>query len=383
MCDNRKDSHRSYDMAPLNIPTPTVKTLQALLGRIGSATSGSKDVLVRRLQHELKSRPGPFANRLEKSTKILSIDMGIKNLALCVAEVKLNHKPHKPDAKAKIEMNVSAWRRLDVAKELSKYELPSNTMGSDGGEDITEDAYCPSNLARMAHTLVTQTLLPYQPDVILIERQRWRSGGGAAIQQWTVRVNTLEGMLWALFTAFGGRSREKNSISHLKDHKFDMFEIDPKRVGHFWIGDDAQATISKIQTTLADGDDTASNDAGTRKGSKVPRSKIEKKAKIDLVRSWLTSGRLDCAAISSSRTVDGEPVARTPNLEFSFSKEAEATKQMLCAVKPSKARKNKPADGEQESTKVDDVADCFLQATAFIAWEHNRSIVQGEWKGRW
>ncbi len=66
----------------------TVKALQGLLTRIGSASSGSKDLLRHRFDHDIRTSR-LFGLKLEwaarqrpdsdKKLRIVSIDMGIKN----------------------------------------------------------------------------------------------------------------------------------------------------------------------------------------------------------------------------------------------------------------------------------------------------------------
>jgi len=73
------------------------------------------------------------------------------------------------------------------------------------------------------------SLEKYEPDTILIERQRYRSAGGAAIQEWTVRVNMLESMFHAVLhtlRAQGGKVKE-----------FDVFSVSPRRITGFWLAD--------------------------------------------------------------------------------------------------------------------------------------------------
>ncbi|CAI6338255.1 unnamed protein product [Periconia digitata] len=296
---------------------PTVKGLQTLLQQIGCATSGRKDALHNRISQAVTSAPTMDPR---KETKILSIDMGIKNLAYCIAKVTPSSEgegqTRQPTATT---MDILAWQRLDLTEEAWKHsniaDLPtSQTPDSAPTENATdqEDLFSPKNLSSTAFSLVRQ-LLKHDPDVILIERQRWRSASSSAIQQWTVRVNSLEAMLWATFTAIREMSSSTSSSSDTaarEGGKFTVYSVDPKRVGNYWLDSmmlDSSATESasppkKKRTTKSDGRDSETSsppssteiplekentqiDSSTKKS--VPRSKAEKKAKIHILRTWL------------------------------------------------------------------------------------------------
>lgn len=316
--------------------------------------------------------------------------MGIKNLAFCVADVqtrapggskKGSTAKSKTEQELALEMRILAWRRLDVVDEVSKatsdavspqspdIQPPSNSIAKsvDEGED-SEGPYTPGALSTTAYTLVKNTLLPHKPDIILIERQRWRSMGSPSIQQWTVRVNTLEGMFWAILTALRGRAT----------HVYDVFGVDPKRVGHFWLGQEietetesstakkkpkASKTKSKKAIKQADGEEidvgpegeveeVLENNKTATATKKLSRSKAEKKAKIQLLRSWLTKSKPSVESKDS------------PVLEFAFNEESGTVKDALCETEKKGKGKSK--------IKMDDVTDCFLQAAAWVAWEGNR-----------
>ncbi|KAG9385435.1 dna-binding sap [Pyrenophora tritici-repentis] len=111
-------------MAPKS-RTVTAKSLQALLTRIGARSSGTKAVLHQRLRHELhqsrlfirhptwqKSRP-----TTDQKLRIMSIDMGIKNLAFCEAEISW---PVKDSLNA--TMHVLRWEKMDLKPPRSKAE---------------------------------------------------------------------------------------------------------------------------------------------------------------------------------------------------------------------------------------------------------------------
>ncbi|KAF2467004.1 ribonuclease H-like protein [Lindgomyces ingoldianus] len=378
--------------------TLNVKALQFLLTQIGSATTGRKDVLLSRLEQNLKSSRFPSAFKARESTRILSIDMGIKNLAFCVADVKAKI-PGSKAAEAQnvfgMDMSIIEWRRLDVAEEVarSQYRAVSETGAGFAGENVeAADPYTPAALSHTAYKLLKNTLLPYNPDLLLIERQRWRSGGGSAVQQWTVRVNTLEGMLWAILTAL--REETPSQSSKTKDGntirgEYGIFGVDPKRVGNFWVGKDVRSNIpeksKETEHELLLGPDGEVEDflGDPKKAAKTPglsRGKAEKKARIELVRSWLTSN----TSMSTTLGVQNPSASLEcrPLISFSFSQDADLTRQLLCATSYAKERKKRSVDDVSKSKKLDDITDCFLQAAAWVAWEENRIMIAQSWDSK-
>ncbi|ORY09394.1 mitochondrial resolvase Ydc2 [Clohesyomyces aquaticus] len=364
----------------------TVGFLKSLLTQIGSATGGRKDVLLSRLAQDLNRPRLTVEQGSNKTMRILSIDMGIKNLAFCIADVKCHEPVSKQDNG--IEMSVAAWRRLDVAQEVSRLQTPPTRTASDAVEDEdSEDPYTPAALSRTAFNLLQNTLLPYNPDLILIERQRWRSGGGSAVQQWTVRVNTLEGMLWAILTALRAEPIKsgKSTASRVANrHDYQIFGVDPKRVGNFWVGDEVKAKTPKRSTKLDDelllGPDGELEEivGGPTKAAKtLSRGQVEKKARIKLVRSWLDSHESMSTAPTAQDPDD--VLLSKPLISFSFSEDADLTRQLLCATSYAKERKRSTAIGVSRLKKLDDFTDCFLQAVAWVAWEQNRRMIAEKW----
>ncbi|USP76490.1 uncharacterized protein yc1106_03764 [Curvularia clavata] len=367
----------------------TAKALQSLLVRIGAASSGTKSSLEERFRHDI-TRPRLFTRRPEwelsrptdEKLRVVSIDMGIKNLAFCEAEISY---PVKDSLNA--TMDVLRWEKIDLAPATRDSETsiaqPSATEKRDMGADEDLDPYSLDVLSRTAYKLVKETILPGTPDVILIEKQRWRSGGGSAVQQWTLRVNTLEGMLWAvlktLYAERLGMLRKEMDLNQGEEKGlYDVFGVDPKRVGHYWLGQSAQRH--------AGGEGTSSLAAGAPEeaGPKLSRSKAEKKAKISLLRSWLTASPASTASTTTKNT---------PTISFKIGKNAQSTYQALCfPVKPSRSKKKSTVEETPDSVpedmsaaqmkKLDDVADCFLQAAAWVSWESNRVQLRDIWRKR-
>ena len=395
----------------------TVADLKALLTRIGSPTSGRKPVLAARLTQDLQVPRLPLSSKNatsrtksgraqignhKKSARILSIDMGVKNLAFCVADASMQSRAgqsgkSESDSEARqveAKMHTIAWRRVDVMHEMAeanaRHQLPIGDH-SVAPEPNLEGSFHPRVLARAAHALLTRVLLPYKPDIILIERQRYRSGSGAAIQEWTVRVNMLESMLWAVLEALKGETWNLPSPSNAEDAgQPQVFDVSPARVGTFWIDSpdkkqDARRSAASIQAfelgPKGEVSEKACESAATAR--KISVAKVRKKDKIQLVRSWLSH-----APYSSKTTKTGNDKEQAQEnnalITFSFAPEAEETREALCITRSGTKRSkimNKDIAKTGDVRKLDDLADCFLQAAAWVAWEWNRLEIQREGMG--
>lgn len=370
----------------------TAKALQSLLVRIGAASSGTKASLEERFRHDITrtrlfpQRPkGEISRPTNEKFRIMSIDMGIKNLAFCEAEVSY---PAKDSLNA--TMDVLRWERVDLAPATRNVAQLDRTGVSDEAADEEVDAYSHDALSRTAYGLVRETILSGAPDVVLIEKQRWRSGGGSAVQQWTLRVNTLEGMLWAVLkTLYNERlltlEKETDADKKKKAGLYDVFGVDPKRVGQYWLGQNAQRLAGEAEAPPSAADAPDETDPRDTTSPKLSRSKAEKKAKISLLRSWLT------ALPASTTPTTGKT---TPAISFTIGKNAESTYQALCFPSKSARSTKKKGVGEEsrdgglddipavQMRKLDDVTDCFLQAAAWVSWESNRAQLRDVWRSK-
>lgn len=370
----------------------TAKTLQALLTRIGSASSGTKNILQERFRRDvvkshlfapLSEKKRRLSKTQDRKLSIVSIDMGIKNLAYCHVEVDYpNENTTKPT------MSILTWDKLnlvDASRDLTR-QLPEVPLVEEETEeaDAEADPYSLSVLSRTAYSFIQKPVLEVNPDIILIERQRWRSASSAAIQQWTVRVNTLEAMLWAVLETTRAQ-RRNNSLKKVEvaaERDFEVFGVDPKRVGQYWLTLHAKAMAEKRADILPiNGDD------GVKATKKEPRSKAEKKAKIAILRSWLTG--------ETASTAPTTPKS-TPAIAFTIGPGAVLAREALRLPTPRSTQKRKKAkagdeiasgtDDEvgkgQQIKKLDDITDCFLQAAAWVAWESNRVPLMAVWERR-
>ncbi|PPJ61001.1 hypothetical protein CBER1_01972 [Cercospora berteroae] len=318
--------------------TPSLSHLKALQLKYlafltGSASTGTKAALQDALSRSLD------VGVSRASRRVVSVDMGIRNLAYCVVDAKQSPETGDPSR----VVTVSTWTRRDLlspaAPEISPLQEPndqnSQRHNRTGRQKIDTEAFTPPQLAKTAHTLV-KTLLSHKPSAILIERQRFRSGGAAAIQEWTVRVNMLESMLWA--------SLETLKASDLSPDGFpETIAIAPKRVAEFW--------LSGQRPVLTSSQDVSGSDASSHAAQRPARTKIEKKDKVNLVQKWVMG------------------VVNETGVSLRFEDQAAEIAEAF-------SQQNKRGAKKIAGGKLDDLADCLLQALAYLQWETNKTVLR-------
>ncbi|KAF8248334.1 Ydc2-catalyt-domain-containing protein [Wilcoxina mikolae CBS 423.85] len=264
-----------------------VADLKRLSSLLGLNITGNKTDLrnqIHSLADNATTPPTPIS-------RILSIDMGIRNLAYCVVDV-----PAAADRRER-PPKILHWTRTQVPL------FPT----------LTSPSISLPHFAAAANTLATTLLRDHAPSHILIERQRWRSGGASSVLEWTIRVNSLEAMLHATLYALQTSGAWAGSFE----------SVDPGRVTRLWVPE------KKGRVTAA--------------GIKM--------LKKEVVRGWLRSGGVMRLA----------------------GKDAEESAELVLLWDA--ARGAKKRNGEKltpEERKVDDLADCLLQALAWMGWQENR-----------
>lgn len=323
------------------------KQLQHLAFLTGLHSSGRKSDLVNYLATSLQQEFPPAKRR-----RVLSVDMGIRNLAFCVLDVPDASNIGKPDSID--SLHVRTWKRLDLLQQANvstvgttpEPEARKTTKRvqkkASQASSVPKDAFTPSVLSKTAFK-ITQDLLSYKPTTILIERQRFRSGGGSAIQEWTVRVNMLESMLWACLETHKNFHPAKAATASPSMH-----EVNPSRVARFWTAD-SDAELRPSEDMLEDCSASFDKISSSRK--------VDKAEKIAVVRSWLCGG----ASVS---------------LQLS-----PGTQHIADSIKEPHSRRSRKTTGAKTEdiakveTKLDDLADCLLQGAAWVRWERNRQAV--------
>jgi cruciform cutting endonuclease 1 len=342
---------------------------------------------------------------------ILSIDMGVRNLAFAHLRVSRSSgsASASPDPDHPPELELTAWHKLAVSEisnlnliptPLDDPSIPSETTlpvtkAKSKEKEKEKENYIPSLYAQNAYKLITSLLEAYKPTHILIERQRFRSGGGSAVQEWTLRVGVFEGMLYAIIHAL--REERGGSLQDVV-----VQGIEPKRVVRYWLEG------GTVKDTNEKGDDGK---------AKRLTARDVKKAKIDLVAGWISSGMkhqyqdqdpprtggprigiTEPGLLADTKIVLASP-SKSPVLHDVAS--GYLRKWQGQATRKSKAAKTRPSDKEivTESPsaapvidgvaatpattnidigKLDDLADCLLQGVTWVEWQVMRERIVRE-----
>lgn len=153
-------------MMPAALGRLRVAALKKVAMECGVSPRGNKIEIADRVCSFAASRP-PAGSDL----RIVSIDMGIRNIGICAMKSLWNKKP-----------------------QLDKWYLAS----------LDTDFSQPS-FASAANKFVTNHILTYDPQVVLVEKQRSRSGGSPQIPNAILRTNVFEGMVHAILTTLKTR----------------------------------------------------------------------------------------------------------------------------------------------------------------------------------
>ncbi|KAF4551774.1 Mitochondrial resolvase Ydc2 / RNA splicing MRS1-like protein [Elsinoe fawcettii] len=271
-----------------------------------------------------------------------SVDMGVKNLAVCVVCPNIN----SAKARTSAYFTLHHWERSDILATLSAEDDGDAAAFARDDRDVIQapGAYSPSNLAPHAARMAYQLKTEHKPSHILIERQRFRSGGGSAVQEWTLRVNSLEAMLWSSIETMKQEQLRRQATLKLEQTFFpEVVEMSPARIAAFWNGRGTDWGLEE-----EDIEELILQDAQAPKKQAVvseDRAKrgMEKSEKISLVRNWFQTGAVD--VVTSL-----QPLANA-------------------FMQTGRARK---ADGDSVISKKDDLADCVVQGVTWGLVERNR-----------
>ena len=351
----------------------------------GLQKTGTKQVLARTLRNEV-SRPQAVGKR--STYRVLSVDMGIRNLAYClfeVAEVDIAHeanavlnstgKPSLPNLTAvqgralKIA-RVLSWHRLSVSSgdtaTTTNVDASQPSVSASIVQDTSEDskireadggpaskasvkakkkaeAFDPVTMAKAAHDLVQNRFLEMQPTHILIEEQRHRSGGSFGVLEWTYRVNMLEAMIYAVLQTITARRKSTGA-----DDQVTILPAGPKRMSSYWTSTNF---ISGLQREHP-------------QEWKALGGLPEDKAGRVFLASWflrrgLRFGEEQNAAVTREAFLRPSKRQADPEQDVNNRKSKASSK--------SKGKK---------ATKLDDLADSLLHGLAFIDWEISRRVLQ-------
>ncbi|KAL4755261.1 hypothetical protein BDW72DRAFT_164467 [Aspergillus terricola var. indicus] len=454
------------------LSTLKIKQLQHLAHRTGLPSSGTKTVLIESLERGLTLWREQHGEKLlqsngepenigltkvngdgdghgeHKELRILSIDMGIRNLAFAALNVRglndglrfgsrlglLTERLEEPsrgrrmrnaaqgldgegegnsdgdgDDAGAVQVSLEAWRRVSLpldrglsVEEFGRFldspysafpsvlaltPLPEPDIGSSDINEAASSTASPTGkgvkgdktpfslpiYATHAHSIISALLDRYKPTHVLIERQRFRSGGGSAVQEWSLRVGVFEGMLWATLHSLRMNQNQNQNQNQAEQHRAAprVISIEPARIGRFWASPTSSPSGCGICSPAA-----AGSDKGKLKEKKgTSDSRQGKKLKIDLVGSWLER---DIFLTGHGPTVQlwidayMSKWKKTPKPRQKM-KSKIRTKANLTDLDSSSDCGTR-ADASTVETgidvvKLDDLADCLVQGVTWLEWE--------------
>lgn len=387
--------------------------LKSLARETGIPSSGRKDELRQRLSDEFVTSVfldgAGHHDSLKKGRKegeelsVLSIDMGIQNLAFAhlivrapetlsetrgarnkgLATLNAWHRigvqelgaasPTRQDTEAGVKLQSllppSAFRTFTTKKhlpeEIDDIEEPTKTAANKN--------FQPDTLSHSAFVLLSSLLQAYKPTHILIERQRFRSGGQSAVLEWSLRVGVFEGMLHAVLCTM----RELAIVNKTQNGDkgadgLEVYPISPARIMQFWDEGKSDASLEE-------------DDDGSKKG-KSRNERGVKGIKMDIVGDILSAsttsetgrGSLLCWDVAVNTTDKGEQ-----NVSEVVDAYLRRWKPQLSISPKSKTSTKSKSDTTSKQVykidKMDDLADCLLQGLTWLEWQARRArIVRGD-----
>jgi cruciform cutting endonuclease 1 len=349
--------------------------LKALAVACGLPSSGTKAALAVRLDTvaSYANNWGPATGRRRRCS-LLSVDLGVRNLAWAELEFRDRHTAPSSAAAAAEPVTLHVWRRVALVGPGSSSSSSSSRSSPEKEDEDNEaaaavavaeedpDLWRPERMAGLALRVVRDVLQVEQraPAHVVVERQRFRSGGAAAVQEWTLRVNTLEAMLHATLHTLRALGRWDGQVC----------SVSPARVAAYWLSEGEAGKREEEErrkgvkgekrkskkTGAEEMDEPAAVASKGRTKGREAKAKT-KKEKVDLVAKWLMEDKLQL--LGTSDVTAKEYLERWEG-------------------KRKTSRANMAADSGQKLKKLDDLADCLLQGMAWIRWEENKRILAQE-----
>ncbi|KAI9013969.1 ribonuclease H-like domain-containing protein [Phycomyces nitens] len=160
-------TERVRELVSQSLSAKKGRQLKEIMSHSGLATSGRKSELITRLQNHYDNIisngdiQGQYVRQRALPSSVLSFDLGYRNLAFC--HLDSNN-------------TIRNWIRADL-------ELPS---------------FHPSITAPLVRQFIQTKIGPWIDKVgaVVVEQQRYRSGGAHSVLESTIRVNAIEAMIW-------------------------------------------------------------------------------------------------------------------------------------------------------------------------------------------
>lgn len=381
--------------------------LRHLAHKTGTNSTGTKPLLVQRLRRDLHLSeyhparlPSPFdpTEKVEpREMRVLSIDMGVRNLAYAHFIVPRDERIRITDPDRPLPY-LTGWRNmsLDDIADLEPYANSVTTKPHPKKHKKIEDrdeqekrSIATDTYARHAYNFVASVVGKYRPTHVLIERQRLRTRSSIGVLESVLRVAMFESMIHAALYAV---QRERGLETYVQG-------VDPGMV---------VASIDRDLLQFIDRPSKVRSMAGNE----------PKKARVDLVGRWLvdwaeSEGLLADVNEETGLDVAGEEVelpapgmkpgpgeidphhfrrirvADDPAIrEFAVSYLKEWHRNVMrrrvrhsalpTNVTERRLRAAAKMHGDIGIYKLDDLADCLVQGLVWLDWHIMRDKVSRE-----
>ena len=383
------------------------------------------------LASPLRPRLTTSGSESHRPVRILSVDIGIRNLAVCLLEIRPSGAHGGSTSSGNSSGNSSgssliphiiAWQRMSIPLDpstsiststptstptsTSTSAVPPHTVQAENAASAGSSPGLFSKLAFSHHAYnLSLTLLNLggpdaQPDQVIIETQRYRSQAGAAVLEWTLRVNMLEDMLWGCLRTLEnlgvwGALRlqtptlingAKKSGERLGVGGESIMGVSPAKVANFW-----DLCMEQYSAWEWKGKE---NLEALWYESKRSKTRIV----AELLHPMIGDATLQPSLSSSDSPVpfyfSTAQAMETANLfratEASTTKLQKSKKKRLADAGIANVNNNNNNNSNDDKKKkkqkrkgpkgkLDDLADCFLQGLAWVKWEEERRrILSGQ-----
>ncbi|KAL2024136.1 hypothetical protein VTK56DRAFT_9916 [Thermocarpiscus australiensis] len=347
-------------MANASLLQQSAASLRALCASCGLPNSSPKTALYRRLRLAARG-----LQPLPATARILSIDLGLKNFAFSLLQPAPPSRPESSQSPRppRIQpVHLHAWHRLDLTLPSSSSSSSSSGALSTTSATTSSEDFSPAAMAALTVDLVRTRLLPLRPTHVLIERQRFRTGGGAAVAEWTLRVNTLEAMLHAVFAAAAAAAATVTATATMPQRErgsepgvVEVRAVPPRRVAQFLFPAGEEVVVPPV---LQDGDGDGDGDGGRGAGKgKGTAYRLLKRGKVDLLGRWLAEGEMVVPQTAQAREMAGLFV--------------DAWEGKGKGKGKGKADNKKEEKTAEKLVKMDDLSDAVLQGMVWLQWQRN------------
>ncbi|KAK3314631.1 mitochondrial resolvase Ydc2 [Apodospora peruviana] len=313
-----------------------------------SAVKMRKETAARKKIEE-EEAPGKDQNTTgsEAAEGLLSDDK-MRILEAATGKIEEKEAPRGPPITyPDLNVDVSAWRRVTLT--------PSEELNMDGrASEIRSEDFTPSGMAGMALRLVRDHFLPLKPTHILLERQRYRSNGAQAVVEWTIRVNTLEAMIYAIVAAMQASGQWEGGK---------VVPVPPRRVGLWLLERLKSGQFEDIQARTAEAMESKDPEIISRAVTGREIVILTKKHKVHLLGDMMRNGTvLNFVGPDANETAwrYWQALPGTKRGRFTEPK----------GVEVRNPQDFDPKDKDWPS-KWDDLADCLLQGLTWMEWQKN------------